>query len=127
MTIAGGDKGKMYSSRQAHPIERAFTEAFDVDVTTAIGTTETIDYRLWKGGSFSIPSGSSLTTLTFWGGYVDDDGTTFEAAKDEDNAAIVMTVAADARYPFPVALQEFPFVRVVGNAAGTLKGVILKA
>lgn len=96
-----------------------------VSINTAIGTTETLDFRKYTGGCFCVPEGSSLTTLAYWVATKDEDAS-YEQFYGADNSAVTQTVAANRSYVFPDALAGAAFVRIVGNAAGSLTGVYLK-
>ncbi len=88
-------------------------------VTSAIGTANEIPFANHEEGSVSIPNGSSITTVTFWGCPV--PGGEFEALYTTSNAAVAMTVAADRCYPFPASCKPFAAIKIVGNAAGTVQ------
>ena len=87
----------------------------------AIADATPLGMDTFCGGILSVPSGSSLTSLTF---YVSDtkDGT-YQAFYDASNAAVTMTVAADRVYVIPVAVNSGIWVKIVGNASGTVNFV----
>jgi len=103
-----------------------FSTFQEVAVTTAIGTTPEILYGEYAGGMIHIPSGSSITSLTWYSSH--KSGGDFEAAMHSEDehvtpityVATVQTVAADKAYPIPQELVGSPVLKVVGNAAGTI-------
>lgn len=99
-----------------------------VSLTTAIGTTEEIPKSGMAWGDVYIPTGSSITTLTWWKAPALVAGQSYEAgtyvpAYDDDLAtptAIVQTVVAPGSFPIPAALASAPFLKAVANAAGDI-------
>ena len=87
-----------------------------VSVDTVLADAEAIYLENCDGGRIIVPSGSSLTTLTF---HESHDGTTYVAAYDENNVAVTETVAAARSYPLPYGLNASRWVKIVGNADGT--------
>lgn len=100
---------------EAAIIERA-SVGFTVSLTTAIGTTEAILIGNHSIGTVGIPTGSSVTTLTYW---VSQDGVTYIPLYTVDNAAAVtQTVAATRAYPIRSEAFGARFLKIVSNAAG---------
>lgn len=98
-----------------------------LSLTASAATTgEIIDYDEFVGGRVHLPTGSSITTLTFHDSY--DDGTTFSAAWDDaaTPAAVTRTVAADKSYPIPDALFACERIRIVADAAENVEVVLKK-
>lgn len=103
-----------------------FSTQQEVDLNTAIGTTEEISYGEFDSGMVHIPNGSSITSLTWWATY--ELGGTYEAALHVVNASLtpmtyvatVQTVAADGSYPIPDNLAGAVGLKAVANAAGTV-------
>lgn len=102
-----------------------------LSLTTALGTTPEIPYEEFSQGSIAIPTGSSITTLTWFGAVRQSDqpGTsaeqmpatqTFLAAQDSTGTPVTQTVSAAKSYPIPVALAGFAALKCVVNAAGTV-------
>lgn len=100
-----------------------------VVLTTNSATTPTISFQKAVAATIHIPAGSSITTLTWYSGYTApatagsaESTTVFVAAYDSaaTPAAVTQTVAADRSYPVPVALAGSKYLRVTGNAAGTV-------
>ena len=92
-------------------------------LNTATGTTAEIQYKKAAGGMIHIPTGSSITSLTW---HTSHDGTTYVAAQDSEGAAVTQTVAAAKSYPIPDALYGAPYLKAVSNASGNVH-VTLKA
>lgn len=88
-----------------------------VDASAASSSTA-VPYGLSAGGTIFVPTGSSITTLTFH--VADSASGTMVALYDTDNAAVTLTVAADRAYPVPDQCFGAPYWTVTGNAAGTV-------
>tara|TARA_R100001594_G_scaffold137007_1_gene179730 strand:- start:510 stop:833 length:324 start_codon:yes stop_codon:yes gene_type:complete len=99
-------------------LTRFSTDQEDVTVATAIADSDEIDYGEFARGQIHVPSGSSITTLTFHTSH--KPGGDYEAAYDSSNAAVTMTVAADRSYPIPVDLIGARVFKMTGDAAGTV-------
>ena len=94
-------------------------------VDTAVAGSSVIDYGDFEKGMVSIPSGSSLTTLT-WHASGRDGGTYLPAFSSVAvPAAVTQTVSAGKVYPIPSDLNGSRFLKITGNAAGVV-GVTLK-
>ena len=98
--------------------ESEFTSVTCVNSAGSLASASYIPMCNYAGGIFSIPTGSSITTLTF---YVSDksDGT-YQALYSSAGAAVSVTVAADKSYVQDVSLNVAPYVKIVANAAGTV-------
>lgn len=94
----------------------------DITVATAVANSQTIGYGPFASGMVHVPTGSSITTLT-WHASVDDS--TYEAAEDSASAAVTQAVAGGQAHPIPAALAGAKYIRATANAAGTI-GVTLK-
>jgi len=86
-----------------------------VTVTDALATTGLIPYGA-SYGLFTVESGDSVTSLTW---YASADGINYEAAQDDDGA-IVQTVAVSKAYRIPMAIAGAKYLKPVGDAAATL-------
>lgn len=106
-------------------------ESWDTAVAlmTSSSTTPTIPFQKAIAGTVHIPSGSSITTLTWYSGYTApatssaaESATVFVAAYDSaaTPAAVTQTVTANRSYPIPAALAGSRYLRVTGDAAGTV-------
>ena len=101
----------------------------DITIATSVANSQELPMGGWCGGVIEIPSGSTITSLTFHHSMesveeLDDDGATkanYVAFHDAAGTAITMTVAADKAYTIPDAVNEAGFVKMVGNAAGSIK------
>ena len=103
--------------------QRYSTSIVDITVDTAVADSDAINYGPFASGSVYVPAGSSLTTLT-WHACETRAGT-YLAAEDAASAAVTQTVAASQVHPMPVALLGCRFLKITGNAEGTV-GVTLK-
>jgi len=102
---------------------RYSTSIDTVAVSDAVATSEAINYGDYEMGMVYIPSGSSLTTLT-WHASTGINGE-YLAADDAAGAAVVQTVAAGQAHPIPAALSGARFLKITGNAQGVV-GITLK-
>lgn len=102
-----------------------------VSITTAVGTTGEIRYGSYQQGTIHVPTGSSLTTLTWWTAPHQTDGAASHTRREAgtyvpayDNAgtpaAVTQTVAQTRTFPIPTELAGAAFIKAVGNAAGTI-------
>jgi hypothetical protein len=94
-----------------------------VAVATSVASSEAINFSDFETGRVHVPSGSSLTTLT-WHASLEENGD-YTQVRDSLNANVTSTVAAGYNYQFPVSLTGARFVKITGNAAGVV-GVTLK-
>lgn len=85
---------------------------------SALASSTEIDITSYSSGSVFVPSGSSLTTLTWYA--AEKCGGTYHAAYDSAGSAVTQTVAADRAYPIPAALFGASAIKAIGNAAGTV-------
>lgn len=90
----------------------------DIAADTAVGTTAEIAYVDREHGEFVVPSGSSITSITWHA--AEKPGGTYGAAQDESGTAVTQTVAAGESHPIPDALRGAGAIKPVTNAAGTL-------
>ena len=77
----------------------------------------------WQAGSFaggiiSIPTGSTLTSLTFY--HSDTEDGTYLPLHDSSGTATTLTCAADKSYVQPQDCNSAVHLKVIGNAAGTI-------
>lgn len=86
--------------------------------TTSEVTTPVIEKRSFGSGSIRIPAGSPITSITFYGDHVSSG--VFGAAKNEEQTALVIAVAAGEIHPLPLTLLGVPFYKMVTNAAGNV-------
>jgi hypothetical protein len=85
-------------------------------ITASLATNPSFFYSDKVAGRVGIPSGSSITTLTF---YDSHDGVTFVLATDAATAG-VLTVEAGKSYKIPYELVGAGLLKIVGNAAGDI-------
>lgn len=91
----------------------------DLSLNTAVGTTDELDMRSAAGGTVQIPSGSSITSLTYYA--ATEPGGTYSALYTDSGTAVTQTVAADRVYDMPSAVAACGAVKIVANAAGAVK------
>lgn len=106
-----------------------------VALTNSASTTPNIDFQEASGGTVIVPTGSSITTLTYYAaknpaaagsGIGEPAAGDFQPLQDSTGAAVVQTVAASKAFPLPDACFGCGWLRIKANAAGsvdlTLKG-----
>jgi hypothetical protein len=89
-------------------------------ITSSAATTEAIFFGDFASGRIYVPSGSSLTSLTFYD--APSMSGTFLASYDDaaSPAAISLSVSAGNSYPIPAKLYGSGAIKMVGNTAGTV-------
>lgn len=98
-------------------IEReSFQGAYTLD--SVLADTPVITYKNYAGGAVIIPSGSSITSLTYYG--AGDYSGTFTAIYDSAGVAVTQTVAGGRAYPIPDACFPYPYLKIVSNADGAV-------
>lgn len=100
----------------------AYLPTVTVDTTSA--ASGEILFSEFGGGFIYVPTGSSITSLTWYTAPV--RGGTYLAANDQDGLAIVQTVAEAKAYAIPSELFGACVLKAVGDAAGTID-VFMKA
>lgn len=93
-----------------------------VTVATAVASSEEIKYGGFAFGEIYIPTGSSITSLTWY--TASENGGTYMAAYDEDGVAVTQTVSAAKAYPIPTALAGCKAIKAEGDAAGVMDVVM---
>jgi len=93
-----------------------------VTVDTNLADSAAINYGDFEKGMVSVPTGSSLTTLT-WHASASEGGTYLPAYNS--SGAITQTVTNGRVYPIPDDLRGARFLKITGNADGVV-GVTLK-
>lgn len=92
------------------------------DVAAACTNDSTTTARILRDGfpmgSVHVPTGSSITSITFYGTNV--AGVAAVPGYDQDHVAITLTVAADQIVELPSAIACFKYIVLVTNASGTL-------
>lgn len=99
-------------------VSRYSVSSESVAVGTTVGASDAIPFDEFVDGMIYIPAGSSLTTLT-WHACNTRNGT-YLAAEDAASAAVTQTVGAGQAHPIPAALRGARFLKITGNAAGTV-------
>jgi hypothetical protein len=94
------------------------TESLTLALTTSAGTTPAVNFAQFAGGRIYIPTGSSITTLTFHDAPTPDG--TYLPAQDADGEAITLTVEAGKSYPLPDELFAAAQLKIVADAAGSV-------
>lgn len=100
-------------------------------ISTTLQTDDTspiLDFENYSGGMIFIPSGSSITALTWFAApqTLSDPKSpeqapgTRLAANDSTGVAVTQTVAAAKCYQIPVALFGCPYVQCRANVSGAV-------
>ena len=87
-------------------------------LNTALNTTPEIDIAEFGQGEIYIPSGSTITSLTF--NVCPYSGGVYLPAQDTTGAAVTLTVAAAKAYPLPAVIFGAALLKIVTNAAGAV-------
>jgi len=93
-------------------------ESAAVTVSATLASCKAFPMGSFCGGIIEIPTGSSVTSLTFYHGMTETGD--FWPLHDSDGNAITMTVAADKAYSQPDDLNEAVYVKAVANTDGTI-------
>lgn len=88
-------------------------------LTSSLATTAEIDLSEVASGSVLIPSGSPITSITYYGAI--QVGGTYVAIQDGDGHAVTQSVAAGAGYPIPDYCSSYGGLKLVANAAGAVE------
>jgi hypothetical protein len=87
-------------------------------LTTSTTTTAQLAYGAYSGGTIHVPTGSSITTLTYYA--YDHEAAAYSALYDADGVAVTQTVAATNAYPILDSAYGVRTLVLVANAAGTV-------
>lgn len=90
----------------------------EVALTDTLGTTQVIDKRTFVGGTIFLPTGSSSTSLAFYGAATEDGE--FVALYDNTPSAATLTVSDGNGYEMPDCIATVPFIKIVSDASETL-------
>lgn len=105
------------------PLARGKRHVSSVDITTSINTTDEIDMRGAAAMAIHVPSGSSCTSLSFYGRV--SGSSDYVVIRDTTGTAVTQTVAADSVCVIKDEIYPFAYVKFVGNAAATACTVML--
>ncbi len=97
--------------------ETRATTAATVALLTTSSSPE-IDISKYAWGEVAIPTGSAITTLTY---YIAMPSGTLFAAYDSTGSAVAQTVAADRAYPIPAAVFGAAIIQIRASSAGNVK------
>jgi hypothetical protein len=89
-----------------------------VTAHTTVADATQIEYESYAGGEVYIPTGSSLTLLTWHSSEKKDS--TYIPAYDEDGVAVTQIVSAPGAYPIPTALFACAMLKIEGDAVGAV-------
>lgn len=84
---------------------------------SSIADSQEIPFGPYSSGIVYIPSGSSLTSLTWY--VAEKAGGTYLAAHDEDGTPVTQTVAASEAHAIPSALFPARGLKALGDATGS--------
>lgn len=100
------------------PIRRS-VDSIDVTVDASAASSSTVvPYGGAAGGTIFVPTGSSITTLTFH--VAPGKASDMVALYNTSNTAVTLTVASDRAYPIPDECYGSHSFTVTGNASGTV-------
>jgi hypothetical protein len=91
-----------------------------VALNTAEGTTAVIEWGGANNGTIYIPTGSPITSLTYYAGY--DTGVAFLPlfTNVATPVAVTQTVSAAKSYDLPDAVRGARYLKIVVNSAGSV-------
>lgn len=92
----------------------------DKTLNTAVGTTPEIDWRGATKATIHIPTGSSITSLTYHSA-AKPGGTFRPLYKEDATTAVTQTVAAARSYDVPAACFGAGALKIVVNVAGAVE------
>ncbi len=100
-----------------------YTGNIAVACTAALGTTPAIPVDPYRAGTAHIPTGSPITSLTFYSS--GDGGTTYQPLNDSGGTPIAPTVAANKSYNLNLSggasfIAGCSLIKCVVNLAGTV-------
>ena len=95
------------------------TDHVSVTLATTLGNTPVIGTEGAAGGVIFIPSGSTITTLTYHA--APDSGGTFLPLHDSEGMAITQAVAAGNAYDLPSPCYGAGALKIVSDAAGAVE------
>ena len=94
-------------------------DSASISLTTSEATTPEIVFANAAGAAVFIPTGSSITTLTYYAAPA--YGGTYLPLHDSTGAAVTQTVAAAKAYDVPAACFGCGALRIKANAAGSVE------
>jgi hypothetical protein len=94
-------------------MSQAYHDVVTVDLKTAVGTTDAIDFRGFSKACAYFPTGASSTSLTLFAAPTIDGA--YEALYDGATAVAALTVAADRAVVLPDAIRSVAFLKIVTN------------
>lgn len=101
----------------ATSIERR-TRDIGLSLNTAAGTTENLAYGAYSAGTIHVPSGSTITSLTYYA--YDHQAQAYSALYTTAGAAVTQTVAAGRAYPIKDEAAGVRTLVLVADAAGSV-------
>lgn len=87
-------------------------------LTTSATTTPEIDVNNFAAGQVHVPTGSSITSLTYHA--APDKGGTYLPLQTSAGVAVTQTVAQTKAYDLPAQIAGCRYIRIVADAAGSV-------
>lgn len=97
-------------------MQRRYATSQTVAITGNIATTGAISIGEFASGEIYIPTGSTITSLTYHASPT--SAGTYLPAQDASGSAVTQTVAETKCYPIPAILFGAGMLKIVGNASG---------
>lgn len=94
------------------------SQTMALSLTSVLATTPGIPVADFASGEIFVPTGSTITTLTYH--VAPAAGGTYIPAQDAAGAAVTQTVAAAKAYPIPAVIFGARSAKIVTNASGTV-------
>jgi hypothetical protein len=89
----------------------------EITVGTTVADSDAIQYQNYAGGQVFVPTGSSITSLTWYSSY---DGITYTAIYDGGGTSVTTTIVAAENCPIPDECFACPFLKAIDAAGGTI-------
>ena len=87
-------------------------------LTASNATTPEIDVTNFAAGQVHVPTGSSITLLTYYA--APEKGGTYLPLQTAAGAAVTQTVAQTKAYDLPAQIAGCRFIRIVADAGGAV-------
>lgn len=94
------------------------SEVLALTLDSVLADTPIIDFSTSSSGQIIIPSGSSITTLTYNTGY--DSTVTFVPLNTSAGVAVTQTVSAGKSYDLPASVIGSRLIKITVNADGAV-------
>lgn len=95
------------------------SKVMDVTLDSALADTPAIGFESFTRGMVLIPTGSSITSLTYYGSTT-QNGTYLPLYDSAKNALTQTSLTAARGYDIPAAVYALPWIKIVTDADGAV-------